>query len=203
MDSLYRLEEMFSHFPGIGPRQARRFVYYLLNKSPSFIKEFTTLVEEVRKATSECRMCHRLFFDKNIRGDICTICIDTSRDLKTLMIVARDSDLETVERSGAYQGLYFVLGGTIPLLDKEPDKRIRLRSLLERVSTSSPIQEVILSLNTTPDGEHTGTIVKDALLKVISSDSVCITILGRGLSTGAELEYVDKETIKNALRNRR
>jgi recombination protein RecR len=119
------------------------------------------------------------------------------------MIVARDSDLETVERSGAYQGLYFVLGGTIPLLDKEPDKRIRLRSLLERVSTSSPIQEVILSLNTTPDGEHTGTIVKDALLKVISSDSVCITILGRGLSTGAELEYVDKETIRNALRNRR
>ena len=202
MDSLHRLEDIFSHFPGIGARQARRFVYYLLNKSPSFIKEFTTLVEEVRKATSECSLCHRLFFGKNSPALICTTCTDTSRDDKTLMIVARDSDLETVEKSAAYQGLYFILGGVVPLLDKEPDKRIRLRSLLERVSTSPQLTEIILSLNTTPDGEHTATIVKDALLNILAQRPVRITILGRGLSTGAELEYVDKETIRNALRNR-
>lgn len=202
MDSLHRLEEIFSHFPGIGPRQARRFVYYLLNKSPSFIKEFTTLVEEVRKATSECTSCHRLFFGTHTEHDTCTLCKDTSRDTTTLMIVARDSDFETIEKSAAYQGLYFILGGVVPLMDKEPDKRIRLKLLLERISSFPHIQEIILSLNTTPDGEHTATIVKDALLKVIPGTSTRITILGRGLSTGAELEYVDRETIKNALRNR-
>lgn len=120
------------------------------------------------------------------------------------MIVARDSDFETVEKSGAYKGLYFILGGTVPILDKEPEKRIRLEKLLEHVTQKkSPLREVILSLNATPDGEHTATIVREAIQKVTKNQSnLKITILGRGLSTGAELEYVDGETIKNALQNR-
>ncbi len=209
MDSLHRLEEIFAKFPGIGPRQARRFVYYLLNKSPSFIQEFTRLVEEVKKSSSECEQCHRFFVigATSGQGKLCSICTDKSRDSSILMIVARDSDLETVEKSGAYKGLYFVLGGTIPVLDKEPDKRIRLKLLLERVSDvlaaqEGALKEVILSLNTTPDGEHTAIIVKEALLKVTTNSSLSISVLGRGLSTGAELEYVDGETIKNALKNR-
>ena len=202
MDSLHRLEELFAHFPGIGPRQARRFVYYLLNKSPSFISEFTKLVEEVKRNTSECKECHRIFMHKSAGSMACSICSDLSRDQSTLMIVARDSDFESIEKSGAYKGLYFILGGTIPLLDKEPDKRIRLEKLLEHVSHSSAFKEIILSLNTTPDGEHTADVVKDAVVNITEGKSVKISVLGRGLSTGAELEYVDGETIKNALRNR-
>jgi recombination protein RecR len=214
MDSLHRLEELFTHFPGIGPRQARRFVYYLLGRSPASIQEFIKLIEEVRKATSECPQCHRLFVvgptSKNAHG-MCSICSDTSRDSSTLMIVARDSDFESIEKSGVYKGLYFILGGTVPILDKEPEKRIRLKALLERVSNQkSPISnlsEIILSLNTTPDGEHTATIVKDALNKLFSQNhslhQSVVTVLGRGLSTGAELEYADSETIKNALSNRK
>jgi recombination protein RecR len=120
------------------------------------------------------------------------------------MVVARDSDFETVEKSGAYRGLYFILGGTVPVLDKEPEKRIRLKRFLERVSGAA-FKEIILSLNTTPDGEHTADIVKEVLkgmLKNKSLQSTKVTVLGRGLSTGAELEYVDGETIKNALRGR-
>ena len=201
MDSLRRLEEIFSHFPGIGPRQARRFAYYLLGKPPTFIKEFTDLIQEVKRATSQCTQCQRLFIGKSVKGSICNICSDASRDQSTLMIVARDSDFETIEKSSAYKGLYFILGGTIPLLDKEPDKRIRLEKLLERTTHSSP-KEIILSLNTTPDGEHTADVVKDALLNILNGKPTKITVLGRGLSTGAELEYVDGETIKNALENR-
>jgi recombination protein RecR len=118
------------------------------------------------------------------------------------MVVARDSDFETVEKSAAYKGLYFILGGTVPILDADPEKRIRLRKLLERISADSQIKEIILSLNTTPDGDHTATIANDAIRKLIGSRPVKISILGRGLSTGAELEYVDSDTIKNALRNR-
>jgi recombination protein RecR len=119
------------------------------------------------------------------------------------MVVARDSDFETVEKSGAYKGLYFILGGTVPVLDKEPDKRIRLKQLLEEVSEKGlELKEIILSLNATPDGEHTATIVKEALQKITKNSALTISVLGRGLSTGAELEYVDGETIKNALQNR-
>ncbi|MBU6231109.1 toprim domain-containing protein [Patescibacteria group bacterium] len=199
MDSLHRLEEIFSRFPGIGPRQAKRFVYYLLNKSPASIKEFTDLVADVRRSTSECEKCHRFFFHRAQKTDLCPTCADQSRDRSTLMVVARDSDFETVERSGAYKGLYFILGGTVPILDKEPEKRIRLQQLLERASEST-LTEIILSLNTTPDGEHTEKIVHEGLAKVSPAR---ITVLGRGLSTGAELEYADSETIKSALQNRR
>jgi recombination protein RecR len=132
------------------------------------------------------------------------------------MVVARDSDFETIEKSGAYRGLYFILGGTVPILDKEPEKRIRLRSLLEYISArsglsspapnikpqTSPLDEIILSLNITPDGDHTAAIVKEAFQQVLNGRPIKISVLGRGLSTGAELEYVDGETIKNALDNR-
>ncbi len=200
MDSLHRLEELFAHFPGIGPRQARRFVYYLLGKSQASISEFIKLIEEVRKATSECPQCHRLFINST-KQIVCSVCADPSRDSSTLMIVARDSDFESIEKSAVYKGLYFILGGTVPILDKEPEKRIRLRALLERV-TKHLLEEIILSLNTTPEGEHTTDIVRDAL-KNLSLQSTKVTILGRGLSTGAELEYADSETIKNALSNRK
>ncbi|MDE2041048.1 MAG: toprim domain-containing protein [Patescibacteria group bacterium] len=202
MDSLRRLEEIFAHFPGIGPRQARRFVYYLLNKSPASLKEFTDLVQEVKKGTSECDMCRRIFIHAKKPSNVCSICADPNRDHATLMVVARDSDYESIEKSGAYRGLYFILGGTVPILDKEPEKRIRLEKLLRRVSGSPAIREIILSLNTTPDGENTEHVVSVALRALPLNSNCKISILGRGLSTGAELEYVDGETIKNALQNR-
>jgi recombination protein RecR len=207
MDSLRKLEELFAKFPGIGPRQARRFVYFLLNKSPSFIREFTQLVEEVKKSTAECSKCHR-FFIKSSHSDstsTCSVCSDSTRDSSLLMIVARDSDFETIEKSFAYKGLYFILGGTIPVLDKEPDKRIRLERLLGYVLELNNLKEIILSLNATPEGEHTANVVKSASENILSKNEkgdVKISVLGRGLSTGAELEYVDGETIKNALKNR-
>lgn len=201
MDSLRRLEELFAHFPGIGPRQARRFVYYLLGKSSASIGELTRLIEEVRKSSHECERCHRFFIGKQASSTVCSVCADASRDRNALMIVARDSDFEAVEKSGAYRGLYFILGGTVPILDKEPERRIRLEKLLHYVSENS-FSEIILSLNTTPEGDHTATIVKEAIEELQKTSPVKISILGRGLSTGAELEYVDGETIKNALENR-
>jgi recombination protein RecR len=209
MDSLRRLEEIFSHFPGIGPRQARRFVHYLQSRPATSVNELVELINKVKTSTTECLRCHRFFIANDKKSaKICSICDDPGRDQNTLMVVARDSDFENVEKSGVYKGLYFVLGGTVPILDKEPEKRIRLKTLLERIGgkggkvneTSAQFKEVILSLNTTPDGEHTADIVKDAINK--TSPQLKVSILGRGLSTGAELEYADSETIKNALTNR-
>lgn len=202
MDNIRKLEEIFAKFPGIGPRQARRFVYHILSRPSSVVNDFIHLLSEVRKQTFECIQCHRLFISQSQSKDLCGICSDKSRDNTTILIVARDSDFETVEKSRAYNGLYFILGGTIPILDKEPERRIRLETLLNHIKNRSNFKEVILSLNTTPDGENTAEIVRGALEKIIDNNQIKITVLGRGLSTGAELEYADSDTIKFALKNR-
>jgi len=205
MDNIHRLQEIFAHFPGIGPRQAKRFVYYLMNKSPSFLAEFTRLVSDMKKSIFECENCHRfsVVTDGHAKQTRCNICADEHRDRTTLLIVARDADLETIESSSAYKGNYFVLGGSVPVLDKEPQKRIRLEVLLKHISEpkiSGDLKEVIISMNSTPEGDHTGDIVRDAIMRI--KKDLKISVLGRGISTGAELEYLDKDTIQNALQNR-
>jgi recombination protein RecR len=210
MDSIHKLQEIFANFPGIGPRQARRFVYYLMNKSPSFLNEFTKLVSEIKKSVFECENCHRFsaVADSHAKQTKCNICSDINRDDTTLLVVARDADLDAIESSGAYKGRYFVLGGSVPILDKEPQRRIRLETLLKHISDSEnsneensrALKEIIISMNSTPEGDHTADIVRDALRRI--KMDLKITVLGRGISTGAELEYLDKDTIQNALQNR-
>ena len=114
------------------------------------------------------------------------------------MIVPRDIDMEQVEKSGSYNGYYFVLGGVVPILEKEPEKRIRSKELEVRIKKDKNIKEVILAMNANNDGEHTAEYLKEKLKPYKLSTSQ----LGKGLSTGAELEYADPETLKNALLHR-
>lgn len=197
MNSIDKLTELFKHFPGIGPRQARRFVYYLLSRNGGFSEELVRAIEGLKAEIRQCSECRRFFHSPARSSSTCSICADSSRDASLLMIVPRDVDLEAVEKAGAYQGYYFVLGGVIPLLEKEPEKRIRLRELESRLG-SPEIKEVILAMNANQDGEHTAEFIKEKFktLPFIFSE------LGRGLSTGAELEYADPETLRNALLHR-
>lgn len=119
------------------------------------------------------------------------------------MIVPRDADLDQMEKSGSFKGYYFVLGGSLPILEKEPEKRIRikeLRSLLDK--RSSDIHEIILAMNANAEGENTSDFLKQQIRQGGPLASIAISELGRGLSTGAELEYADPETLKNALLHR-
>ena len=120
-----------------------------------------------------------------------------------LMIVPRDIDFEAVERSGSYKGYYFILGGVVPILEKEPEKRIRIKELesrLRREATDGQarIKEVILAMNANLDGENTAEFIKQKYQGL----PLIFSTLGRGLSTGAELEYADPETLKNAFLHR-
>jgi recombination protein RecR len=202
MEEFNRLIELFRQFPGIGPRQAKRFAYFILSKESVYADSLSKLITGVRKASKECASCHR-FFHTGTANSLCSICLDKTRDKNVLMIVSRDVDLEVVEKSGAYKGMYFVLGGTIPILDKEPDKKIRLKELLALVKkmTKEGLKEIILALNANSEGENTGDFLVSHL-SPISEGSFKITILGRGLSTGTELEYADADTFKNALKHR-
>lgn len=203
MTPIERLAELFQRFPGIGPRQAQRFVYYLLKENPEYVDTLSSLIREVRSGVRECDRCFR-FFAKRNGETTCSICTDPERDASLLLIVERDADIAPIERSKTYTGLYFVLGGTIPLLDQEHTTRTRgpaLKAIVEK-KLAEGLKEVILAFSVNPDGENTARYVERELAPFIESKKLTLSVLGRGLSTGSELEYVDTETIKNALKNR-
>jgi recombination protein RecR len=120
------------------------------------------------------------------------------------MIVSHDVDYENIEKTKSYDGYYFILGGTVPILDKNPEKRIRQDELLKTINdrAKNGLSEIIIALNYNPEGENTLSYLRDILLPTTQKLGIKISTLGRGLSTGTELEYSDTETIKNALKNR-
>src|SRR3972149_5467239 len=124
MNSIDKLSEIFSKFPGIGPRQAKRFVYFLLTRNGDYSGELVKAIQNLRKE-----------------------------------IVQRDIDFEAVEKSGSYKGYYFVLGGVVPILEKEPEKRIRNKELRIRIKKGEErLKEIILAMNANLDGENTAEI---------------------------------------------
>ncbi|HEY4489826.1 MAG TPA: toprim domain-containing protein [Candidatus Paceibacterota bacterium] len=203
MNNFEKLTELFKKFPGIGPRQAQRFVYFLLTRNKSYIDELQNLIKEVRKETSICKNCFRYFSHNGSKMPTCNICSNEGRESATIMIVSRDIDLENLEKAGNFKGKYFCLGGTLPILEKEPEKKIRINELLKKVETEgSQIKEIIIAMNTTMEGENTEDYLREQLNLAIEKFGFKITTLGKGLSTGAELEYADPETLQSALKNR-
>ncbi len=197
MNSIDKLSEIFSKFPGIGPRQAKRFVYFLLTRNGDYSSELVKAVENLRKEIVQCDQCLRFFPKNGLSTTLCSVCSDESRDNSMLMIVPRDIDFEAVEKSGSYKGYYFILGGVVPILEKEPEKRIRVKELEARIKKNKDIKEIILAMNANLDGENTAEFIKQYI-----GEGYVTSTLGKGLSTGAELEYADPETLKNAFLHR-
>jgi recombination protein RecR len=204
MDSIDRLTSLFEKFPGIGPRQARRFVQYLLSTSPAVRSELADYIKRLGAESLQCAHCYRWFTKNGAQGNLCPICANPQREAAIIFVVEKDADIENVERSG-FKGLYFVLGGTIALATEEPEKFIRLRELLKRVETDASelkLNELILGLSATTEGDHTREILMEKLRPLGEGLNFRISSLGRGLSTGSELEYADPDTIAQALGNR-
>ena len=204
MNPLEKLTAAFERFPGIGPRQARRFVQYLLSAPPGARSDLAHLIQHLGAEVSQCKKCFRWSTKSTGRSGVCSICGNAHRDTTTLFVVEKDADIETVEHSG-FRGLYFVLGGTVPLAAEEPERHLRLRELLSRVEqdgSDAKLQEIILGLSATTEGDHTRMLLQEKLRPVAEGLNFKITSLGRGLSTGSELEYADPDTIQNALNSR-
>ena len=199
MDIIDKLSEIFKEFPGIGERQARRFVYYLMSRGDVYAENLTRLIAELKKEVAQCRECYRFFISK--KGQVCEICADPNIEGKTLMVVEKDSDLESVRKSGTYHGKYFILGGTVPIVEKNTKQQVRIEALKKKIQKEKP-KEVILAFSLNPHGEHTDQYVRSELKEASAKISFKISSLGRGLSTGPELEYSDNETLRNALKNR-
>lgn len=200
-DRVEDLSRAFERFPGIGPRQAKRFVYHLLSASQADRLRLAELIQHLGADVQQCAECMRFWSGS---GEICNYCSDTSRDDSILMIVEKDQDLLAVERANAFRGRYFVLGGVLTLSGKG---QIREHELVDRVerrtkmSGDDTLKEIVLALSATSEGEHTADRVRSVLGPL--REHLKLSVLGRGLATGSELEYADAETLSGALQNRK
>jgi recombination protein RecR len=206
MSPISKLTELFTRFPGIGPRQANRFVYYLLHHSNQTTEELIQAIRELKATTSQCSQCFRFFTDhRHQKSNLCNICVDETHDHTTLLIVEKDADLENVRKTDTYHGLYFVIGGLLSILEKNPEQKIRVRELKKRVEEmlkNKNLKEVVLGLSASVEGDNTAEYLHKILREFQQHYDFAVTTLGRGLSTGTELEYSDPDTIREALRGR-
>lgn len=208
MSEIDKLAQYFSRFPGIGARQSRRFVYFLLSGSPQFARELSSGIQSLLLRTVQCGECKRFFERGAMSGaSRCGACADPATDAKTLMIVEKDVDLAAIQKSGAYHGRFFVLGSLIPLKEiKSPvvaPRIAELKTKIEKNAADGALKEVIIALSATPEGDHTALELKVLLEPLQEKYNLAVSMLGRGLSTGSELEYADGETLKSALENRK
>ncbi len=206
MDIVDKLAEIFKEFPGIGERQARRFVYFLMSKNEAYTGNLVSLIADLKKEVSRCKECFRFFINKKGVGNLCEICADTNIDSSMLMVVEKDSDLESVKKSRVYTGKYFILGGLVPIVEKNTKSRVRIEELKKKITSNNKepdkLQEIILAFSLNPQGNHTDQYIREQLADLLSKQNISISSLGRGLSTGTELEYSDNDTLKNALKTR-
>src|SRR3989338_425119 len=202
-DAIERLVSLFVRFPGIGPRQASRFVQFLLRSSAATRRELIEAVQSLGASVHQCTQCMRFFSGKE---KVCGICTNLERDKSLLAVVASDADLAALEYSHNFRGHYFVLGGTVSLAS-EKTNNLRIKQLLESIPAhvKNGLKEIILAFPANPEGDATAIQVREQLesRQGLTLPSLKITSLGRGLSTGSELEYADPETLKNALESRR
>jgi recombination protein RecR len=179
--------------PGVGVKSAQRMAYHLLQHDRSGAEQLARALHEAVAGVHHCERCHTF-----TEATVCRTCLDPSRDPRLLCVVESPADQAALERSGSYQGMYFVLMGRLSPLDGIGAADIGLQQLLVRAADGL-VDEVIVATSFTAEGEATAHAVADAL----RSRGIRSTRLARGVPVGSELEYVDLGTIAHALVDRR
>ncbi len=179
--------------PGIGERSARRLAFYILSQNESVAYNLADAIKNAKQNIKLCQNCFNLSSD-----DLCPICNNRSRNHKQLCIVENPEIIYVFEKSGNYNGYYHVLHGLINPLEGVTPSDLRLRELAGRVETGG-FEEIILALNPNSNGEATSIYIQ----KILSPYNVNISVLARGIPIGSDLEYVDKDTLSEAINYRK
>lgn len=187
------LIQALRRLPGVGVKSAQRMAFHLLQRDREGAATLARALDTAVQSVQHCTQCHTFTV-----GRLCSICQDEGRDAARLCVVETPADLAAMERTGAYQGQYYVLMGRLSPLDGVGPRDIGLGELLARASQGG-VQEVILATSFTAEGEATAHAISEAL----KSRGVHVTRLARGVPIGSELEYVDLGTIAHALSDRR
>lgn len=205
---IQRVIDLLTKLPGVGPRQAARFAFFMLKENNGFAGELAQGIREMQANVATCIQCYRTM-EKNLEQETaqCTLCRDARRNEGTITVVEKESDLQNLERTGAYVGLYHVLGGVISPLDSDSPKKLHIREIYNRVATllnQHKQVELILGTNPTTEGDMTAIYIERTFAPLKEkTQNFKLSRLGRGLSLGAELEYADEVTLKSALMNRK
>lgn len=191
-NSLENLIRRLGRLPGLGPRSARRAVLFLLKNRERLMLPLTEELHDVANKVRACIECGNLDIT-----DRCSICVDTRRDRSRICVVEDVGDLWALERAAVYRGLYHVLGGTLSALDGRGPEDLYIDRLVRRSSIDG-IQEVILALSATVDGQTTAHYIGEKLAEL----PLDITRLAHGMPVGGELDYLDDGTLSQALKAR-
>jgi recombination protein RecR len=189
---LQELIRQLRRMPGIGPRSAERIALWMIQSRDARPDEIARAISDSVKQIGSCTECG--FFSESAR---CTICSDPSRDRGMLCVVEQPTDVLPLERTGAFHGLYFSLGGKLSPLDHVGPEDLRIEALIQRVSRDAP-REIVLALGADVEGEATAHYLAEHLVR----PGVKITRIAQGLPAGLGLENADDLTIVRALTGR-
>jgi recombination protein RecR len=185
-----KLIENFSALPSVGPKMAERLVLHLFKQDKEKLQDFSENLLSIQKL-GFCRRCFNI-----AENELCEICQDSKRNQKIICVVEEPLDIISIEKTRAFNGIYHVLGGVISLSREVVP--LKINELAKRI-TEEEISEVIIATNPTTEGDTTALYLKNQIKSLL----VKITRLGRGLSTGGDIEYADEITLSSALSNRK
>ena len=188
-----QLNQAFCVLPGVGNKSAQRFIYHLLEKNKQGGIELANTLFKTMNSIKHCGQCRSL-----TDQDLCHICDNSKRNHQQLCIVETASDIDAIEKSQSYTGLYFVLNGYLSPIDGVGAEELGLGQL-EDYLKSYPIEEVILATNATMEGQ----ITAHYLSGMIESYQIKLTQIAHGIPLGGELEYADANTISHAINSRK
>lgn len=194
MSAIDHLTAEFSRLPGIGRKTALRLTYHLLKRPPEEARRLAAALLAVAERVHPCSECGNLS-----EADPCSLCASPQRDRTLICVVEEAADIGAIERTGAFRGLYHVLGGRLSPLEGIGPAELSLDSLLSRVGGTSEVREVIVATNPSVEGEATALYLQ----RLLRPHGVRVTRPARGLPIGGALEYADGVTIAEAIAGRR
>ena len=196
-EPIQKLIDQLSKLPDMGPRAASRLVFYLINQEQKDLDDLSSLIKDLKTKIHLCSQC----FNITSKDDqLCSICQEPKREKQTICLVENVLNIIPLEKTKQYHGLYHVLGGLISPTDGIGPENLKIKELTARIKNSQPtIKEVIFALSPTTEGDTTLLYI-ERLLKPLN---IKTTRLGRGLSTGSDLEYIDENTLTSALLGRK
>ena len=187
----------FEALPGIGPKSAARLAYYMLNMPQERLDKFGESLSRLKKDTKFCELCFNVGEEQ-----FCPVCQDANRSKKQVCVVENALDLLAFEKAEGYKGVYHVLGGIInPMAGIGPND-LRIPQLLARIKTGE-IEELILATNPNMEGEATAMYIAERIKDMGLAGAMSVTRIGRGLPTGADIEFADGQTLLRAFEGRR
>lgn len=196
-NSIEQLAQLFLKFPGIGSRQAKRFAHFIASQPVGYVHTLAETLTRARANAHTCSMCKRIYEGN---PGICPICSNIKKDKSIMVVVEKSPDVDAFARTD-YNGIFFVLGGLIPIVQKDIVSGTNTSMLVARAKSDPLLKEIILAFPLTPNGDHTDSVVREILEKE-NLPNIKISSLGRGLASGTELEYADTYSLNASLKKR-